>query len=136
LLLHGLKKEFLPISPIKIVILGNFVAGLLICAGVFSGSALVVAILTFVMGFSNGTSIPIVISVCCSDNDCNTILPANVINISLYAAFFACPLVIGALASYSSLSAGMYLGAFFTLLAGLMALLYRRMAKSKQSADR
>jgi len=118
--------KILPVAPVKIVFLGNFVATVMICAGVLSGSALVVAILTFVMGFANGASIPVIISTCCTDNDCNSLLPTNVINISLYTAFFVCPLIVGALEAYASLHAGMYLSAFFTLMCGLVILLYWR----------
>ena len=124
--------KILPVSPIKIVLFGNLVAAVMICSGVLSGSAIVVAALTFVMGFANGTTIPVVISTCCTDNDCNTVLPANVINISLYTAFFLCPLVVGALESYSSLNEGMYLSAFFTVMCSVMILLYR--SKTRKSS--
>jgi len=118
--------KLLPIPPIKILFIGNFIAAVMICAGVLSGSAVVVAVLTFVMGFANGTSVPVIISACCSDNDCNTLLPTNVINISLYTSFFLSPLAVGLLESYTSLNEGMYFGAFFTLMCGLTTLLYWR----------
>ena len=118
--------KILPTPPIKIVFIGNFVAAIMISAGVLSGSAVAVAIFTLIMGFANGTSIPVLISACCTDNDCNTMLPTNVINISLYTAFFLCPLLIGALESYSSLHEGMHLSSIFAALCGLTVLLYWR----------
>ena len=122
LLIH----RILHASPMKIVVFGNIVAAVAIASGVLSGSAIAVAVLMLVMGFANGTTVPSMISACCADNDCNTILPTNVMNISLYTAFFLCPLAVGALESYASLKEGMYMSALFAFLCGLMALLYLR----------
>ena len=122
--------KILSAPPMKIVVFGNIVAAVAIASGVLSGSAIAVAVSMFVMGFANGTTVPVMISACCADNDCNTILPANVMNISLYTAFFLCPLAVGALESIASLHEGMYMSAFFAFLCGLMALLYMRSSRT------
>jgi fucose permease len=118
--------RLLHVSPIIIVIVGNFIATALLCVGVLSGSAAVVTCLAFVVGFSNGITIPILISVCCTENDCNTMLPTNFINFAMYVALIACPLAVGALEAVSSLSAGMYLSGFCTFMCGVTSFLYHR----------
>ena len=127
-----LTHKVLPVLPIKIVFFGNFIAAVAIFTGVLSGSATAVAVLTFVMGLANGTTMPALISACCADNDCNTILPTNVMNFALYTAFFLCPLVVGAIESYTSLSGGMLLSAFFAAISGLAILTYWRKKKKAQ----
>jgi fucose permease len=126
--------RLLHVSPIKIVIVGNFISTALIFAGIMSGSAIVITCLTFLIGFANGITIPILISVCCSENDCNTMLPTNFLNFAMYVALIVCPLAVGAIEAASSLSTGMYLSALCTLMCGVSTFLYYRIKQRGQKA--
>jgi len=116
--------RILPIPPIKVVLYGNFVAMIAISIGVFSGSAIVMACCALVAGFSNGTSVPVFLAVGCADNQGNTVLPTNVLNLALFIAFATCPLIVGALVAATTMSAGMYLSAFCTLMCSVSLLFY------------
>jgi len=118
--------RLIPAPPIKVVLFGNLAAGAVIFAGVISGSAIAMACCAFIAGFSNGTSIPSILAVGCSDNHGNTALPTNVFNLALFLAFASCPLVVGAMVSNLPMSSGMYLSAFSALLSGILVICYCR----------
>ena len=125
--------RLLPISPIKVVLFGNFAATVAICIGVFSGSAVVMACCAFIAGFSNGTSVPAMLAVGCADNQGNTVLPTSFLNLALFVAFAVCPLVVGALVARTSMSAGMYLSALCTLLCAVLVFLYCKINSKTRS---
>jgi len=118
--------KLLPVSPIKVVLVGNLVAMAALFAGILSGSAAVLAGCVFIAGLSNGTSVPVMLAVGCADNQGNTALPTNFLNLALFLAFALCPLIVGALVSYTSMSSGMYLSAFSTLVCAVVVWFYRR----------
>jgi len=125
--------RILPVSPIKVVLFGNLVSAIAMCVGILSGSGIVVICMAFVTGFSSGTTIPALLSACCAENDCNTLLPTNFINLALYSSLIVCPIIVGALEAYTSLNEAMYLAALFSLLCGILVYFYCRKTR-KMSA--
>jgi len=111
--------------PLKILLFGNIAAAAVMCAGVLSGSAAVMALCVFVVGILNGTTIPVLLATGCADNDVNTILPASFINLALFLALAFCPLIVGAMVEHVSLSSGMFLSAACMLACGVLAYFYR-----------
>ena len=118
--------KLLPVSPVKIVLCGNLVSTIVLLAGVFSGSAIVMAACVFIVGLLNGTSIPVLLATGCADNDGNTILPTSLLNLSMFVALVACPLVVGALVEYTTMRSGLFLSAFCTLASGVFVFTYVR----------
>ena len=118
--------KVLPFSPIKIALIGCFASAAVMCAGILSGSAILMTICVFLVGVLSGTTMPVLLAIGCADNLGNTILPTNFLNLAMFLALMVSPLIVGVLDEYASMNVGMYMSAACLLICGVLVFTYSR----------
>ena len=114
----------LPFSPVKIVMVGNFVASLVLFTGVMSGSPMVMTICSPIVGLLGGPTIPVILAVGCAENKGNTILPTNLLNLAMFLAQAIGPPLVGALVHSQPMSAGIFLSTGAALTCSIFVFAY------------
>ena len=101
---------------------GNLISGLAILVGVVIGDGGIMVGCVGISGLAEGMILPSALDMACHWTMENTTLGSNMVLLAHYAGFIVTPMVIGAVISVASVSAGMILPALLSLAAA--ALMY------------
>lgn len=115
---------------------GHLISGLAVLAGVLSADGLVMVICTGISGLAEGMILPLTLDMGCHFEMNHTSLGSSMVLLAHYAGFIITPLIMGALISKASISAGMVLPAVLSLAAAvLMYTLCKRPDNQKFTVD-
>lgn len=116
----------LRVQPIRAIAFGVLASALAYAIGVLSGSAVVMFIMSGVVGLLTGFALPMLLTEAVSRFPGATSLPTTVMILATKVAMIAVPLLVGALSAAFSLTVGMMSYLLFALLAGVAALVAKR----------
>lgn len=108
----------LRIPPQKLILFGMLLAALFVAIGVLSGSASVMAICSFLIGFANGATLPMLIYLGCRWN-VNSMLTTSLLMLFFNIAAMLCTPLVGAIVAESGITAGMMVFAVAAVLSAL-----------------
>ena len=127
----------LRIRPLVLFLLGVALTGVFQTIGVLSGSAVVMCIMGALIGLVSGHCVPMMLSIASRENPGQSSLVASSFLVSIYATNSLSPLLMGALASWTSLNVMMLAPAASAVLAVAVTLLllrHDRQVSAKQLA--
>ena len=116
----------LKIRPLVLFLLGVALTGVFQTIGVLSGSAVVMCIMGALIGLVSGHCVPMMLSIASRENPGQSSLVASSFLVSIYATNSLSPLLMGALASWTSLNVMMLAPAASAVLAVAVTLLLLR----------
>ena len=116
----------LRIRPLVLFLLGVALTGVFQAIGVLSGSAVVMCIMGALIGLVSGHCVPMMLSIASRENPGQSSLVASSFLVSIYATNSLSPLLMGALASWTSLNVMMLAPAASAVLAVAVTLLLLR----------
>lgn len=116
----------LRIRPLVLFLLGVALTGVFQTIGVLSGSAVVMCIMGALIGLVSGHCVPMMLSIASRENPGQSSLVASSFLVSIYATNSLSPLLMGALASWTSLNVMMLAPAASAVLAVAVTLLLLR----------
>jgi len=125
----------LKVRPLVLILVGVALTFVFQVVGVLSGSAVVMCIAGAAIGLVSGHCVPMVLSVANAENPGNSSLIASSFLISIYATNSISPLLMGALASWTSLNTMMLAPAFSAALATIVVLILLRDERKKAVAQ-
>ncbi|MDP3447429.1 MAG: MFS transporter [Eubacteriales bacterium] len=123
----------LPIRPLKLFLLGVLLTCVFQAVGVFSGSAVVMCVMSGVIGLVSGHCVPMILSEASADNPGVSSLIASSFLISIFATNSVAPLFMGALASWAGLDAMMLAPAVSAAFSALIVLIILRQERKKRA---
>lgn len=116
----------LKIRPLVLFLLGVVLTFVFQVVGVLSGSAVVMCVAGAAIGLVSGHCVPMILSVANAENPGNSSLIASSFLISIYATNSVSPLLMGALASWTSLNIMMLAPAVSAALAAIVVVILLR----------
>ncbi|HAX40421.1 MAG TPA: hypothetical protein DCY10_06070 [Clostridiales bacterium] len=123
----------LPIRPLKLFLLGVLLTCVFQAIGVLSGSAVVMCVMSGVIGLVSGHCVPMILSEASSDNPGFSSLIASSFLISIFATNIFAPLFMGALASWAGLDTMMLTPAASAAFSALIVLIILRQERKKRA---
>lgn len=111
----------IPMRPLKLFLCGVLASVVFQTVGVLSGSAVVMCVMSGLVGLVTGLCIPMLVSENAVGQEGNTSLATSILLVTMCFARILTPLVMGSLSSGISVSASMLLPAVTAALAGLFA---------------
>lgn len=105
-------------APQKLILVGMLLAALFVVLGVLSGSAVVMVVFAFLIGFANGATLPMLIYLGCRWNT-NTMLTTSLLMLFFNVAAMLCAPLVGAIVAGSGITAGMMVFAVTAVLSAL-----------------
>ena len=124
----------LKVRPLVLILVGVVLTFMFQVAGVLSGSAVVMCIAGAAIGLVSGHCVPMILSVANAENPGNSSLIASSFLISIYATNSISPLLMGALASWTSLNTMMLAPAMSAALAAIVVGILLRDERRKHTA--
>lgn len=119
----------IPMRPLKLFLCGVLVSVVFQTVGVLSGSAVVMCVMSGLVGLVTGLCIPMLVSENAVGQEGNTSLATSILLVTMCFARMLTPIVMGSLSSTISVSVSMLLPAVTAALAGLFAFLALRQDK-------
>ena len=123
----------LKVRPLVLFLVGVALTFVFQVAGVLSGSAVVMCVAGAAIGLVSGHCVPMILSVSNAENPGNSSLIASSFLISIYATNSISPLLMGALASWTSLNTMMLAPAISAALAAIVVLVLLRDERNKHA---
>lgn len=109
----------LPVDPMKLHIWGAILAGVILLAAIFSGSAVVMLIAAGFIGFLSAPCIPLLLNEGMARYRSRTTLPTNVIFFAMRITYVLMPLLQGMLSDPERIEMSMIIPAVVTVLSGI-----------------
>ncbi len=125
----------LNIRPLVLFFIGVALTFVFQLVGILSGSAVVMCVVGAVIGLVSGHCVPMILSVANAENPGNSSLIASSFLISIYATNSISPLLMGALASWTSLNTMMLAPAMSAALAAIVVVILLRDERKKAVAQ-
>ena len=116
----------IPMRPLKLFLCGVLASVVFQTIGVLSGSAVIMCVMSGLVGLVTGLCIPMLVSENAAGQEGNTSLATSILLVTMCFARMLAPIVMGSLSSGISVSASMLLPAVTAALAGLFAFLALR----------
>ncbi|NTU77648.1 MAG: hypothetical protein HGA90_07565 [Alphaproteobacteria bacterium] len=124
----------LKVRPLVLILIGVALTFMFQVTGVLSGSAVVMCIAGAAIGLVSGHCVPMILSVANAENPGNSSLIASSFLISIYATNSISPLLMGALASWTSLNTMMLAPAMSAALSAIVVGILLRDERRKHTA--
>ena len=124
----------LKIRPLVLFLIGVALSCVFQAIGVLSGSAVVMCVAGAAIGLVSGHCVPMILSVSSAENPGNSTLIASSFLISIYATNSISPLLLGALASWTSLNTMMLAPAVAAALSTIVVLVLLRDERKQVAA--
>ena len=125
----------LKVRPLVLILLGVALTFVFQLVGILSGSAVVMCVASAAVGLVSGHCVPMILSVSSAENPGNSSLIASSFLISIYATNSISPLLMGALASWTSLNTMMLAPAVSAALATIVVLVLLRDERKKHASS-